>query len=662
MTLQVHPVDVVNGVEVTPVTPADMSKGIDLGFRGITCTVPLKKKKGETGPDSKTILRDVNGVARAGRLLAIMGPSGAGKTTMLDVLAGRRSYSGELSLGGRSSAPGDILQYAAYVQQDDAIMPSQTAREAVHMAALLTLPDTMTVEAKRAKAEETLAQFSLVDCGDTKVGDAVGKVKGLSGGERKRCAVAMAAVRQPQILFLDEPTSGLDAFKAHLLIKVMKNLAQSANATIVCTIHQPSSDIFAMFDDLLLLLGGTMVFNGQAADAVAHFAGAGYQCPQFANPADFFFMHVLTAPDGSSADDGRIRELSQAYEGSEIGANTAKLVVSAFSGGSGGAIAKPIVSNKSSMWMQFRVLLRRQVNDLKRNPMRGRVFIAQSVIMGLILSLIWFQVGHDQTGVQDRAGVLFFITTNGVMMNIMGVLTTFANERGAVIREQENGMYTILPYFLSRVLVDIPLKFLGPFLFGTEVYWLVGFQNDVSHYLSFIFITILLALAGNGMGLCLACAFPDVTVALAVAPLMILPLIMFSGFVLNTDSIPVFLQWVEYISPPKYAFAALAQIEYTGLDLHCTEDQYKRVVTKNGQTVELCSFQTGEDYLQTLNIQEALTVPVCAALLVAIAVVFTILAYLGLVLITRKSNRVATGPSGPSLKSEAKTSAKPQDV
>merc|ERR1712226_1733941 len=118
-----------------------------------------------------------------------------------------------------------------------------------------------------------------------------------------------------------------------------------------------------------------------------------------------------------------------------------------------------------------------------------------------------FQVDDSQTGVQDRSGVMFFMVANGVMSNLMGVLTAFGNERGAVLREHENGMYNLLPYFLARIMVDLPVKMLGASLFGTISYWSVGFQPSAEKYCVFISIHILLALSGNAMGLFLACNF-----------------------------------------------------------------------------------------------------------------------------------------------------------
>lgn len=286
--------------------------------------------------------------------------------------------------------------------------------------------------------------------------------------------------------------------------------------------------------------------------------------------------------------------------------------------------------------------------------MRGRAVIMQQVAMAIILSLIWFQVSDDQNGVQDRVGVLFFITTSGMMQNVMGVLTTFSGERGAVLREQDNGMYRTLPYFCARIMCDVPIKIVSPILFGSIAYWSVGFQASAEKFLTFLALLILLYLAGNSLGLFLACVFSDVTVALAIAPLFILPLVMFSGFVINPESIPVYLKWVEWISPAKYAFAALAQNEFGGLVLHCTPDQLRPVPTEEGGMATICNFRTGDDYLRQLNVAEFLTIENCAFFLMGIGVLCTCLAYVGLLWISR-GQKVQSGTKAGSQNQSAAT-------
>jgi len=197
-------------------------------------------------------------------------------------------------------------------------------------------------------------------------------------------------------------------------------------------------------------------------------------------------------------------------------------------------------------------------------------------------------------------------------------------------------MYTTLPYFLARVLVDLPMKCFGAFLFGSITYWTVGLQPHALNFFVSIITLVLLALAGNAMGLFLACLFSDVAIALMVAPMLILPLMMFSGFFLNPESVPVWLSWLEWISPMKYAFAALTQNEYTNLALYCQPDQLRKLVTPGG-VVQVCPLESGEAVLDQLNIQPFLTITNCLLLLCLLAGVFTLLAYFALVLTSRRS-------------------------
>lgn len=270
------------------------------------------------------------------------------------------------------------------------------------------------------------------------------------------------------------------------------------------------------------------------------------------------------------------------------------------------------------------------MRDLTRNRMRGRAQIAQSLIMGLVISLIWFQVSSDQKGVQDRSGVLFFICNTTMMTAIMGVLNSFGTERGTVLREQANGMYGMLPYFLSRVLCDLPMKVLCPSLQGTLVYWLVGLQATPEKFVLFILTLVLTSLAGNALGLTVASAFHDFNVASTVAPLIMMPMMFLSGFVVNIESIPAWLAWIQWLSPAKYAFASLSQNEFTGLDLQCTSSELREVRTPEGETLRLCMYTSGEDVLANLNIQDFLSIQNCILLLMALSCALTYLAYLAL--------------------------------
>ena len=245
-----------------------------------------------------------------------------------------------------------------------------------------------------------------------------------------------------------------------------------------------------------------------------------------------------------------------------------------------------------------------------------RAQFVQSIAFAFIISTIWWQLGDDQDSVQDRNGVLFFMSANGMMSSIMGVLSTFGNERSTFIRDYENQLYKVGPYLFAKIACEAPFYFVIPLIGATIMYFCVGFQATAAKYVNTAIVMITLNYAGMSMGLILASTFADIAVALLVAPLIIMPLMMFSGFFLNADSTPVYYSWIPWISPMKYAFSALATNEYTGLKLVCQPDEYIDVEI-NGVVTSICPFEIGEAFLETFNIEKELTIAVCQLSLVA---------------------------------------------
>ncbi|KAG2452090.1 hypothetical protein HYH02_003126 [Chlamydomonas schloesseri] len=265
----------------------------------------------------KTIISNMYGLAQPGRLLAIMGPSGAGKSTLLDVLACNNSsqgaaLSGRITVDGAPRAARQFAFISCYVQQKDVLLSSATVREVIHTAALLKLPYRgMAAAAKRELVEATLKELDLAGCADTLIGDETIGLKGISGGQKRRVSVGIELVKDPRVLFLDEPSSGLDSEMALGVMSSLVRLARKGR-TVVCTIHQPNSDITDCFDDYLLLAGGRTLYGGLWSGAVDFFARAGYSCPSFKNPTDYF-MSVITR------DEAAVDTLATAYAKLRLG-------------------------------------------------------------------------------------------------------------------------------------------------------------------------------------------------------------------------------------------------------------------------------------------------------------------------------------------------------
>ena len=209
----------------------------------------------------KHILKGMAGSAQPGSCVAIMGPSGSGKTTLLNALAGRLTHSkhsrlsGSITINGvpRSAMGSRFARISSYVQQDDVLFSLQTVRETLLNAAKLRLPKHVTLNEKRERVDALIAELGLSKAEHTHIGDS--KVRGVSGGERKRTNIGVELVQDPSLLFLDEPTSGLDSFQAQNVIETLKILCHHG-ATVILSIHQPRSSIFALFDHLILLSEG----------------------------------------------------------------------------------------------------------------------------------------------------------------------------------------------------------------------------------------------------------------------------------------------------------------------------------------------------------------------------------------------------------------------
>ncbi|KAI9335039.1 hypothetical protein DFJ73DRAFT_852417 [Zopfochytrium polystomum] len=255
------------------------------------------------------VLESVHGYVKPGQVMAIMGGSGAGKTTFLDILA-RKSKTGkirgEILVNGRTMSADEYKSIIGYVDQEDTLMGTLTVYETVMYSALLRLPRSMSYEAKKRRVQETMQELGIVHIANRRIG--VAGSRGISGGEKRRVSIACELVTSPSILFLDEPTSGLDSYNAFNVIECLVSLARQYKRTVIFTIHQPRSNIYALFDQLVLLAKGKMIYSGPAQDAaIDHFSSMGYNCPLGFNLADYLVdltMHVTGTSDTPSSGDG----------------------------------------------------------------------------------------------------------------------------------------------------------------------------------------------------------------------------------------------------------------------------------------------------------------------------------------------------------------------
>ncbi|GJP76866.1 hypothetical protein CLOP_g7316 [Closterium sp. NIES-67] len=555
--------------EAAASAPGTRFHPVSLAFKGVTYTVTLGRGKAKT---QKLILDNLTGYVKAGTFLAIMGPSGSGKTSLLNVLAGRVMRTGApTSLGGQvlvNGRPRDesFRRISAYVMQDDLMFSTLTVWETLQTAAMLRLPSSTPKAQRLQLAESIIAELGLTKARNTPIGNEM--IRGVSGGERKRTNIAVEMLSNPSLVFLDEPTSGLDSFQALNVMSALSDLSKSGR-TVVSTIHQPRSSIFALFENLLLLSEGRMVFFGAASDSIDYFARRGFTCPEHFNPADYF-MDIISVDrrDEQRETDSvaRIETLAGSYEPSrEVRPDLHQKSMDEQAEAAEGMR----YSKYASTWLtQLAVLARRSMWQVTQDRLPIIIAYVQALVMMVMISILYSN--SDESPQQNMTGSLFFIALFLAFNGIFQMITTFPLEKGVINRERSSNSYRVTAYYPAKVLSEWPIR-IGPVIvFGLIAYWPIQFQRVASKFFLFLVISMLEFTAMNGLGIVIGSIAPTPQIALAMGPLFTVVLMLFGGFYVNLDSIPVWIRWVRYLSPIQWGFVGLAVNQFSGLTFSCS--------------------------------------------------------------------------------------------
>ncbi|KAK3042559.1 hypothetical protein RJ639_001553, partial [Escallonia herrerae] len=267
---------------------------IEVAFKDLTLTLKGKKKH---------LLRCVTGKIMPGRVSAVMGPSGAGKTTFLHALAGKATgctTSGMILINGKVDSMHSYKKIIGFVPQDDIVHGNLTVEENLWFSARCRLPADLPKPEKVLVVERVIESLGLQPVRESLVGTV--EKRGISGGQRKRVNVGLEMVMEPSLLILDEPTSGLDSSSSQLLLRALRREALEG-VNICMVVHQPSYTLFRMFDDLILLAkGGLTVYHGSVKKVEEYFSGLGINVPERVNPPDHFIdiLEGIVKPSTSS--------------------------------------------------------------------------------------------------------------------------------------------------------------------------------------------------------------------------------------------------------------------------------------------------------------------------------------------------------------------------
>jgi ABC-type multidrug transport system ATPase subunit/ABC-type multidrug transport system permease subunit len=552
---------------------------VSLSFSNLTYSIPLVKtspfskccraSKGNDAPEKKVILDNISAEVPAGRLVAVMGPTGCGKTSLINALAGRLEAGGELEgevLVNGKSRDKSYRALVAYVMQDDVLFPNLTVQETFEFAARMRLPKNISGEAKMKLVDSIINELGLSKARNTRIGNAI--YRGVSGGERKRTNIGIELLSGASLIFLDEPTSGLDAFQAMNIMESLWTLSTNGR-TIITTIHQPRSSIFKMFDLLLLLSEGKTMYYGSAKSAVEFFTRSCFECPVNFNPADFFLDVVSMDYRSKEAEDSsrkRIRLVSSYFDSirHEYDSTIKRELRVSIDSCDDDCRNLKVVVFPNGPFTEFALLFRRAWKQQSRDILPIAITFIQTVVVGFILAAIYSDMGSSATPVQDELGILFFVCIFSAFGAMFQALNTFPTDRSVVNRERASKMYHVLPYYIARFICDIPTRVGQGLLFGCIVYWIVGLNPAASAFFIFCALLIVEGLAAQGFGVCISAVCPNEKVAFAIAPAITVVLILVGGFYVNQDAIPVWISWLKYISHLYWAYMGLTINDFAG--------------------------------------------------------------------------------------------------
>ncbi|XP_041789600.1 broad substrate specificity ATP-binding cassette transporter ABCG2b [Chelmon rostratus] len=542
-------------------------RGPTITFSNLHYCVQEKRFCCRKGPE-KYILKDVSGIMRPG-MNAVMGATGSGKTSLLDVIAGRKDpaglQQGKVLVDGKV-VTSELRLSSAYVVQDDILMGTLSVRENLLFSANLRLnPQHYSSTDKNNRVDAIIQDLGLTDCADTKIGTEF--LRGVSGGERKRCSIGMELITSPSLLFLDEPTTGLDSNTANSIVHLLHDLSRRGK-TVIFSIHQPRYSIFRQFDHLTLMHKGEVVYAGAADHALDYFTNLGYQIEPLDNPADFFMditneeakskEGTLTAVDCKNS-------LATKYRQSHLCQNVLeelKHVESIVQEAEGQDEAAKYAT---SFLYQMRVVCGRTVLNTLRNPQTSYAQFALNIFFGILVGLIYYQMPFTLLeAYQNRSGAFFFLIINMVFANLSAV-ELFINERVIFIHENSSGYYRTSVYFLSKIFADlIPNRIFPIFVFSAIAYYMMGLKPAFVAFLCFSLTMSLVSLAAVSLAFLVSASVSSFAMANILIAIPFVIMMVFGGFLVSLNAMLDWLSWLQWFSIFRYGMNAAFIIEMTG--------------------------------------------------------------------------------------------------
>ncbi|XP_065849684.1 pleiotropic drug resistance protein 1-like [Euphorbia lathyris] len=544
-------------------------KPLSMAFNEIKYAVdmPQEMKTQGISEDRLQLLKGISGAFRPGVLTALMGVSGAGKTTLMDVLAGRKTggyIEGRISISGYPKKQETFARISGYCEQTDIHSPHVTVYESLLYSAWLRLPSEVDSQTRKMFIEEVMELVELTSLRGGLVG--LPGVDGLSTEQRKRLTIAVELVANPSIIFMDEPTSGLDARAAAIVMRTVRNTVDTGR-TVVCTIHQPSIDIFDSFDELILLQrGGEEIYVGpighhsynlikyfeaiegvpkikkdcNSAAWMLEITSAAQEAALWINFADIYRSSELYRVNKAL-----VEELSRPQPGSEDLSFPTKY-------------SQPFLT-------QCMACLWKQHWSYWRNPPYNAARLLFTTVIAFMFGTIFWDLGCKRRREQDifnAIGSMYVALLFIGVQNAISVQPVVATGRTVFYRERAAGMYSALPYAFGQVMIEVPYVLVQTVIYGVIVYGMIGYEWKASKFFWYIFFMFFSFLYFSFYGMMITAITPNHNIAAVVASAFYAIWNLFSGFIISPLRIPIWWKWYYWCCPVAWTLYGLVGSQF----------------------------------------------------------------------------------------------------
>ncbi|KIK59071.1 hypothetical protein GYMLUDRAFT_170096 [Collybiopsis luxurians FD-317 M1] len=561
------------------------SGNVSVEWTNVSYMVPASTSRlWKNNSENKVILDSVSGCVKPGQMMAILGPSGAGKTTLVEILARKQKSA---SVSGHVAFPSTFQPSPriGFVPQQDVLPSTLTVYEALLFAARLRLPDNVLDPEKRSRADAMMKKLAIDHLRNVRIGN---NTSGrLSGGEMKRIGIGLELIASPDVLILDEPTSGLDSESAAQVAGVLHLVAHdpACPTAVISSVHQPSSKFYHSFDTVLVLAQGRTLYCGPGSfapvDYLARTGIAKAYHPGY-NVADYL-LEIAMEPHlslfmkrvGSNSNESRSgpasgeEEKSTKSTKSNLAAGNGALPPASNSHPTSGGRKWLLFKRKSDsspkyeavFLTQFQTLSGREWKTLIRDRTLFFAHVSVAAVLGVFCGGLYFNVDNTVGGFQSRIGCLFLLGSL-IAFSSLSALYEIIKIRPLFIRERSAMYYNPTAWLLNRFLFDIfPLRLLPTVILTTITYWMAGFSADAIHFLKYLFILVLFSLTVTLYNFFLGAFFHNGIIAILLSALAVLFQMIFAGFFVNLNKITPVLRWLQWLCPLKYCLEALTVSE-----------------------------------------------------------------------------------------------------